>query len=76
MSNKEVKGLDLKDEKMRFFPIMQGLMEVTASKKGKQGYIKLHLPDEMLNDLMMLSLDMEHKTTQEQYIVSCRVKEE
>lgn len=72
--NEEIKGLDLKDPKMRFFPIMQGLIEVVASSKKKQGFIKVHLPDEMLNDLMMLSLNMEHKTKQCQYVISCRIK--
>jgi hypothetical protein len=71
----EIKGIDLNTEKMRFYPVMLGIMEVVKSKKGKQGYIKLHLPDEMLNDLMMMSLNMNEKAIYEQYLVSCRVKE-
>jgi len=72
----EIKGIDLKDEKMRFFPVMQGISEVVKSTKRKQGYIKLHLPDEMLNDLMMMYLNMDEKAIYEQYLVSCRVKDQ
>ena len=70
----EVKGIDLKDKKMRFFPIQKGLIEVVTSTKKKHGYIKMHLPDEMLQDLMWLALGMEQKTIQTQYLISCRVK--
>jgi len=71
---KKIKGVDLKDKQMRFFPVLQGIIEVVKTTKKKQGYIKLCLPDEMLNDLMWLSLGMESHTQQEQYLISCRVK--
>lgn len=71
---REIKGIDLEDKQMRFFPVLQGIAEVVKSTNKKQGYIKLHLPDEMLEDLMWLSLGMESHTQQEQYLISCRVK--
>lgn len=40
----------------RSFPLRDGLIEVVAKTKKKQGYIKVHLPDEMINHLMKQSL--------------------
>ena len=72
--SEEIKGIDLKDEEMRFFPVQQGIMEVVASTKKKQGYVKLHLPDEMLSDLMSMALGMESKAEHSQYLISYRRK--
>ena len=69
----KVKGIDTEDEQMRFFPVMDGLMEVNATTKRKQGYIKLALPDDMINYLMSLSLGQEIDA--EQFLVSFRLKD-
>lgn len=69
-----IKGIDLKDEKMRFFPLLQGIQSIELSTKKKNGYVKLHLPDEMLEDIMKIMLGQEIDTKYEQYIVSCREK--
>ncbi len=39
------------------FPLAGAIMEVQASTKKKQGYIKVAVPDELLNHLMNAAVD-------------------
>lgn len=41
----------------RFFPILNGLMEVTATTSKKQGHIKVAIPDELISQLMKLMMN-------------------
>jgi len=41
------------------FPLAGAIMEVKASTKKKQGYIKVAVPDELLNHLMNAAMDIE-----------------
>lgn len=71
---KKIKGIDTEDKQMRFFPLLEGVSNIELSTKKKKGYIKLHLPDEMLEDIMNMILGRESNVIHEQYIISCRVK--
>ena len=50
--------MNLKDLN-KWFPVMQGLMEVKASTKTKQAYMKVAIPDELANHLMKASCGIE-----------------
>ena len=50
--------MELKDLN-KVFPIMEGLMEISAKTKRKPAYIKVAIPDELANHIMMLSLGQE-----------------
>lgn len=41
------------------FPIAGAILEVQASTKKKQGYIKIAIPDELINHLMAAACDQE-----------------
>lgn len=41
----------------RYFPLLDGLMEVNATTKKKQGFIKVAVPDELINNLMKRMMD-------------------
>ena len=43
----------------KHFPVMDGLIEVKASTKKQQGYIKVLVPDELINHLMKASCGIE-----------------
>ena len=43
----------------KHFPLLDGLIEAQASTKKKQGYIKVAVPDELLNHLMKASCGIE-----------------
>ena len=68
-----VKGLDLTDKQMRYFPMLDGLQEVKASTKRKQGYIKVAVPDDIINYMMSLMLGQDIDA--ENFLISFRLKD-
>jgi len=70
----KVKSIDITDKQMRFLPILGNLLEIQASTKKKDAYMKVRIPDELF-DKLALEFMKQGSSNADQYLVCFRMKD-
>ena len=75
MSNK-IKGIDLDDKNMRFWPLFHHVTNVTSETKKKSATITIAVPQELADYVIKVALGEIDSINAEQFLLTYRLKEE